>query len=329
MRFDDCTICPRRCHVDRVAGQRGRCGMGARMSVSRISLHYWEEPCISGQNGSGTVFFDGCSLGCITCQNADISSGGAGGRELSPDELAGYFLELQDQGAHNINLVTPTHFWPGVADAIRSAKDRGLGLPIVCNTSGYENADTLRELGGLIDIYLTDMKFRSQELASRICGASDYYERAMEALTEMVRQTGAPQFADSDGSLLSAREYNDEVERGSDEEDYLGPLMVRGTIVRHLMLPGQTEDSKSIVSELVEKYGDNIYVSLMSQYTPMPKVAADPLLGSRISREDYDELIDYALACGLENGFFQAGDTDLESFIPDFTPGRDADNLIR
>ena len=303
--------------------------MGAQMSVSRISLHFWEEPCISGQNGSGTVFFDGCSLGCITCQNAEISAGGSHGRLLSPDELAGYFLKLQDRGAHNINLVTPTHFWPLIIDAIKTAKDTGLKLPIVCNTSGYENVETLRELDGLIDIYLTDLKFRSGELAVRICGAPDYHERAIEALEEMVRQTGEPVFAGSDGRLMNAREYNDETALTDEEDDYAGPLMVRGTIVRHLMLPGQKEDSRWIVSELVEKFGDRIYISLMSQYTPMPRVATDPLLGSHILRKDYEELVDYALELGLENGFFQGGDTDTESFIPDFAPGGDEGNLLR
>ncbi len=329
MNLDDCVICPRRCHADRTAGRTGFCGMGSQMSVSRISLHFWEEPCISGQNGSGTVFFDGCSLGCITCQNARISAGEARGRQLSPDELAGYLLELQNRGAHNINLVTPTHFWPPVKDTIEIAKDRGLVLPIVCNTSGYENTETLRELDGLIDIYLTDLKFRSKELAARICGAPDYHERALEALGEMVRQTGEPVFAYASGRRMNAREYNEETERGSKEDDYRGPLMVKGTIVRHLMLPGQTRDSMEIVSELVEKFGDSIYISLMSQYTPMPRVSEDPLLGSRVSREDYEELVDYAIGCGLENGFFQGGDTDTASFIPDFVPGRDDRNLIR
>lgn len=319
--------------------------MGAEIVAARASLHAWEEPCISGGSGSGTVFFCGCNLSCVYCQNHDISAGSwqAGWKKLTAAETADIFLCLEDKGAANINLVTPTHFAPGIASAIEIARDRGLKIPVVWNSSGYEDPDVLRNLDGLIDIYLADCKYYSSEPAERYSAAPDYFSWCSRALKEMVRQTGVPVFSQS----LSAAEYNLIVgTSGDDVDDYAGPLMLRGTIVRHLILPGQElikrtgsdgvtrcvpADSCHIIEYLLDTFGTDIYISLMNQYTPTPHLRdADvnsqkkrgwneyPELMDRIDPEIYDALIDHALDCGLENGFFQGEGTDDTSFIPAF-----------
>lgn len=287
-----CRLCPRSCGVNRRSGIRGRCGMTERVKVARAALHMWEEPCISGERGSGTVFFSGCGLGCVYCQNQEIARGLAG-REVTVGELADIFLRLQDKGAANINLVTAGHFLGQVIEALEAAKSRGLQIPVVYNSGGYERAEAIRQLEGLADIYLPDMKYRSGELSKRYSDAEDYFEAASEALREMVRQTGAAVF-DGDG------------------------MMRRGVIVRHLLLPGCLEDSKQVIRYLYETYGDRIYISIMNQYTPLPHVAAWPELNRRVTEAEYDELVDYAIGLGVENGFIQEGDTASESFIPPF-----------
>ena len=294
------------------------------MRVARASLHAWEEPCISGTRGSGTVFFCGCPLGCMICQNAAISGPDAPGREITPEELAEVYLLLQEAGAHNINLVTAVHFTPAVAHSLRIARDRGLTIPIVYNTSGYERVETLRMLDGLIDIYLADCKYHSDTLSQRISRAPDYFPVCMEAVNEMLRQTGEPLFE----SGLDAQAYNTSLEDLAEEDDYAGALMLKGTIVRHLMLPGQLADSMRVVDELLKRFGDHIYLSLMDQYTPMPQIADRPELNRPISSGDYERLIDHALGAGLENGFFQGGGTDTASFIPPFSDAADPDNFL-
>jgi len=302
--FSDCTLCPRACHADR-HGSSGVCGVGVYPVVARAALHMWEEPCISGKEGSGTVFFSGCNLGCVFCQNYDIAHRRYG-KEISVERLSEIFLELQDKKANNINLVTPTHFVPQIKEALISAKSNGLKLPIVYNTSSYENVETLRMLDGLIDIYLPDLKYYSSDLSRKYSHSADYFNIASQAVSEMIRQTGEPLFKTSDGNLLSAEEYDDEA------------LLYRGTIVRHLMLPGCLEDSKAVLKYLYDTYGNRIFISIMNQYTPLKHVTDIPELNRKVSDTEYNALVDYALSLGIENGFIQEGDVAAESFIPDF-----------
>lgn len=290
--LSDCTLCPRHCHVNRLLGQAGYCGQ-TTLKAARASLHMWEEPCISGTAGSGTVFFSGCNLRCIFCQNYHIALGEAG-REISTKHLAEIFLSLQAQGANNINLVTPTHFVPQILLALQSAKEHGLTIPIVYNSSGYESTETLRLLEGYVDIYLPDFKYMDPALSLKYSHAQDYFTKAKESLAEMVRQTGSPVFDPATG------------------------LMKRGVIVRHLLLPGQTKDSKKILRYLHTTYGNQIFISIMNQYTPLPQVKELPELNRRVSPAEYERVLDFALRIGIENGFFQEGETASDSFIPEF-----------
>lgn len=293
-RKNACLLCPRGCGVDRTIGG-GYCGGGTEVKVARASLHMWEEPCISGEAGSGTVFFSGCPLKCVFCQNRTIALGDKG-KTLTSWQLAELFLLLQEKGAANVNLVTPTHFVPQIAQALRAAKAEGLTLPIVYNTSGYERVETLRMLDGLVDIYLPDMKYYSRESAARYANAPDYFECTSSALREMVRQVGKPVF----DSTLSG-----------------GSLMRRGVIVRHMVLPGHVKDSKMVIKYLYDTYQHNIYLSIMNQYTP-PDMDGYPEISRRVTRREYDRVVDYAIALGVENAFIQEGNTAQESFIPDF-----------
>lgn len=241
----DCTLCPRNCHVNRMAGQIGYCLQTGTLRAARAALHYWEEPCISGTAGSGAVFFGGCSMRCVFCQNHDIAAGEAG-REISVERLKEIFLELQEKGANNINLVTPTHFVPLIVPALRAAKREGLRIPIVYNTSSYEKVSTLQLLDGLVDIYLPDLKYESAALSGLLSDAPDYFETAAAAIAEMVRQVGEPVFAAPDGTQLFAPQMNDACEEADEDTEF---LMKKGVIVRHLALPGQEADSdrKSVV----------------------------------------------------------------------------------
>lgn len=292
MLLKECVLCPRRCHADRMSGARGVCGEGAMVRVARASLHMWEEPCISGAAGSGTVFFSGCPLKCAYCQNRAVSSGQKGDALTIP-QLAALFLLLQDKGAVNINLVTPTHFSPQIAEAIKTARAEGLRLPVVYNSSGYESVDALRMLDGLIDVYLPDLKYHSDALAARYSGVPDYFAHAAAALREMARQVGRPVFT----------------EEG---------LMERGMIVRHMVLPGNTIDSKKVIGYLYGTYGDDIYMSIMDQYTPPPGLKGFQEIARKVTLREYEKVVDYALAIGVRNAFIQEGGTAEESFIPDF-----------
>ena len=288
----ECRVCPRNCGVDRLSDQRGFCKAGAEIILARAALHMWEEPCISGKEGSGAVFFSGCSLGCKFCQNRQISRGQTG-KKVTADRLADIFLELQQQKANNINLVTAGHFLPQVAEAIEKSRNRGLQIPVVYNSSGYEKSEMLKLLEGLVDIYLPDFKYMDPELAEKYSYARDYPEVAKEALKEMVRQTGTPEF------------------------DRRG-IMKKGVIVRHLLLPGHVKDSRRVLEYLLSTYGKEIYISLMNQYTPMPVMKDDPRLSRKVTDREYQRLIDYGIQLGLENGFIQEGETAKESFIPEF-----------
>ena len=288
----ECHLCPRNCGVDRLAGQKGFCGVDAGIMVARAALHMWEEPCISGKEGSGAVFFSGCSLGCVFCQNRTISKGQSG-KVITVEHLAELFLELQGQKANNINLVTAGHFLPQVRDALFLAKEQGLTIPVVYNSSGYEKAEMLRYLEGLVDIYLPDLKYLEADLAGKYSHAKDYPEVAMKALEEMVRQVRTPEFD----------------ERG---------MMKKGVIVRHLLLPGHVRNSKKVLEYLYGTYGDQIYISLMNQYTPMPAMKDDPQLSRKVTDREYDRLLDHAISFGVTNCFIQEGETAKESFIPEF-----------
>ncbi|MDD6655697.1 MAG: radical SAM protein [Lachnospiraceae bacterium] len=298
MDLKDCTLCPRQCHVDRTAGKTGYCGQANEIVAARAALHMWEEPCISGTNGSGTVFFAGCNMRCVFCQNYDIAHGNAPCKIISVSRLAEVFLELQAKGAHNINLVTPTHYVPQIIDALTIAKNNGLILPVVYNTSSYEKVETLKNLEGLVDIYLPDLKYYSSSISARYSNAPDYFTIASAAIAEMYRQVGSPVFEPPFDSETS--------------------LMKKGVIVRHLLLPDCTEDSRSIIRYLFETYGNNIYMSLMNQYTPLPQVAGIPSLNRKITDKEYDAFLDYAISIGIENAYIQEGETASESFIPAF-----------
>lgn len=267
--------------------------MDSTVRIARASLHQWEEPCLSGTRGSGTVFFSGCPLHCVYCQNYRIAAGDRG-VPVTVTELRDIFLKLQAMGAHNINLVTPTHFVPSIAEALEQAKTAGLTLPIVYNTSSYETIDTLARMDGLVDIYLPDLKYYAPSLAEQYSSAPDYFPTASAAIAEMYRQVGDPVFQ-ADGMLQS------------------------GVLVRHLLLPGQVRDSKRVVRYLWKTYRDHIFLSLMCQYTPLPHVAASyPELARRVTQEEYDELVDYAVDLGITQAYTQEMESASESFIPDF-----------
>lgn len=289
----ECRLCPRECGVNRLAGQKGRCGaVGEKVKVARAALHYWEEPCISGSRGSGAVFFSYCPLGCVYCQNREISRGDAG-KEIPVSRLAEIFLELQGKQAHNINLVTPTHYVPQIVLALREAKEKGLSIPVVFNCGGYEKPETLKLLEGLVDVWLPDFKYVSTEHAAKYSGAADYLENAKAALSEMVRQAGKPVF------------------------DIHG-IMTRGVIVRHLVLPGMSKESKKILRYLHRTYGDRIYLSIMSQFTPLENVKDYPEIDRTVTETEYENLLDFAVNIGIENAYIQEGGTADESFIPPF-----------
>ena len=287
-----CSLCPRMCNVDREV-TIGYCGVKDTLRVARAALHFWEEPCISGEEGSGAVFFTGCNLRCVFCQNFQIARAEQG-KEITVERLSEIFLELQEQKANNINLVTATHYVPQVVEALKMAKERGLHIPVVYNCGGYETVETLKLLEGLVDIYLPDFKYVDNARAKRYSRAEDYPEVAKTALAEMIRQQPEAEFD----------------ERG---------MMTKGVIVRHLMLPGGIKDSKAVVKYLYETYGNDIFISLMNQYTPLSHVADYPEIDRKVKKFEYDRLVDYAISLGVENGFIQEGETAEESFIPAFT----------
>lgn len=288
-----CNICPRGCNVDRSEGKIGYCGESTQIRVARTSLHQWEEPCITGEHGSGTVFFSGCSLKCIFCQNHNIADSSVG-QAFTIEQLADAFLRLQEKKASNINLVTAGHFVEQLVPAIMLAKENGLIIPIVYNSSAYETAEALQMLDGLIDVYLPDCKFYSAEISRNYAKAADYFKVAARAIEEMVRQAGVPVFDEVTGN------------------------MIKGVIVRHLVLPGHTKDSMEILKYLYDTYKNQIYVSIMNQYTPVIQQDEYPNLNRMVTGREYRKVVDYALSLGIENAFIQEGHTAQESFIPKF-----------
>lgn len=288
-----CRLCPRECGVNRLQGEVGFCRSGPEITAARASLHFWEEPCLSGKNGSGTVFFSGCNLGCIYCQNAKISRGGTG-KNISSERLCDIFFRLKEQGAHNINLVTATHFLPIVLDAVKKAKDGHIGIPFIYNCGGYEKTDMLKHAEGLIDIFLPDFKYMSPLLAQNYSNAPDYPDIAKDALCEMVRQQ--PKCVFDEWGILQ-----------------------QGVIVRHMMLPGHLKDAKAVLRYLQNTFGSKIYISIMSQYTPpAAELNGFPELSRKLTKKEYETLIDYAISLGIEQAFIQEGEAAKESFIPEF-----------
>lgn len=293
-----CHLCPRACGADRAAGKTGVCGAGDTLQVARAALHHWEEPCLSGDpnapTGSGTVFFTGCALGCCYCQNYAISQQGLG-KDIDENRLCEIFLELQEKGAQNINLVTATQWLPWVTAALEKARRRGLHLPVVYNTGGYETIETVQALKSYVDIWLTDYKYASPALAAELSRAADYPAAADAALCEMLRQTGAPVFG---------------------EDGYLR----RGVIVRHLALPGHVEDSLAVLRRLAEirqEVGVPFLTSLMSQFTPFYH-ADEHKLGRRITTYEYRKVVDAAIALGLTDGYMQEKSSAREEYTPPF-----------
>ncbi len=292
MNSSFCNECPRRCNADRSStGKPGVCGSPNKILITRAALHFWEEPCLSGKEGSGTVFFSGCNLHCVYCQNRDIS-GGAVGKEVTSSELCEEYLRLQDIGANNINLVTPSHYYLQIKESLEMARGK-LHIPVVSNTSSYDSVETLKEMEGLIDIWLADYKYDSSELAARYSKAPDYPSVARKAIAEMFRQTGTPEFD----------------ERG---------MMKKGIIVRQLLLPGHVKESQACVKYIYETYKDDVYLSLMSQYTPFDIPEEYSEINRKCTKREYEKLVDYALELGVENAFIQEGDVAKESFIPSF-----------
>lgn len=291
-KYENCLLCPRKCGINRSTGQTGVCGVSSEIKVARAALHYWEEPCISGKRGSGAVFFSGCSLHCVFCQNREISDGKEG-KVISKERLSDIFIELAGKGANNINLVTPGQYIPDIVWAVNDAKSRGMKLPIIYNTSGYENVTELKLLEGIVDVYLPDFKYMDSTLSAMYSRAKDYPSVTKQALSEMVRQQPDVVIDDATG------------------------LIQKGVIVRQLLLPGHVNDAKAVLKYLYDTYHDHVYISMMSQFTPIA-LKDYPEINRTVTRREYERLVDYALEIGITNAFIQEGDVAKDSFIPAF-----------
>ena len=291
-KYENCLLCPRKCGINRRTGQTGVCGVSSEIKVARAALHYWEEPCISGKRGSGAVFFSGCSLHCVFCQNREISDGKEG-KVISKERLSDIFMELAGKGANNINLVTPGQYIPDIVWAVNDAKSRGMKLPIIYNTSGYENVTELKLLEGIVDVYLPDFKYMDSTLSARYSRAKDYPSVAKQALSEMVRQQPDVVIDDATG------------------------LIQKGVIVRQLLLPGHVNDAKAVLKYLYDTYHDHLYISMMSQFTPIA-LKDYPEINRTVTKREYERLVNYALEIGITNAFIQEGDVAKDSFIPAF-----------
>lgn len=291
-KYENCLLCPRKCGINRSTGQTGVCGVSSEIKVARAALHYWEEPCISGKRGSGAVFFSGCSLHYVFCQNREISDGKEG-KVISKERLSDIFIELVDKGANNINLVTPGQYIPDIVWAVNDAKSRGMKLPIIYNTSGYENVTELKLLEGIVDVYLPDFKYMDSTLSARYSRAKDYPSVAKQVLSEMVRQQPDVVIDDATG------------------------LIQKGVIVRQLLLPGHVNDAKAVLKYLYDTYHDHVYISMMSQFTPIA-LKDYPEINRTVTKREYERLVNYALEIGITNAFIQEGDVAKDSFIPAF-----------
>ena len=290
--LDNCTICPHKCGINRLEGNKGRCKCDDKLKIALASLHMFEEPCISGENGSGTVFFSNCNLNCIYCQNYEISNLGKG-KEITVDHLAEIFLKQQKKGAHNINLVTPTMYVYQIIEAIKIAKLKGLNIPIIYNSNGYENVETIHLLNGYIDVYLPDLKYYTNELSKKYSKVDNYFETATNAIREMYNQVGMAQF-DKDG------------------------LIKKGVIIRHLVLPNHLQNTKNILKWIKNNMPNDIYVSVMAQYFPTYKAKEDDLINRKLNKKEYKEVLDYLYSLYLENGYIQELGEHEEEYVPNF-----------
>ena len=290
--MEKCILCPFECNVDREHGKKGRCNAGKNIKIAKYSLHFDEEPCISGKEGSGTVFFSDCNLKCKFCQNYEISCEGKG-KEISEEDLSNIFLSLQEQKANNINLVTAVPYVPKIIDAIKIAKSKGLNIPILYNTSGYEKVETLKMLEGYIDIYLPDFKYFDNDLAYRLSNVKDYKEVALKAILEMKRQVGTNQ-------------YN---EKG---------ILQKGIIIRHLVLPNNIQNSKDVLKLLKNNLGDDVYISLMAQYFPTYKAVSDEEINRKLTKKEYDKIEQYLYKLSLKNGYIQDLGENEQQYVPKF-----------
>ncbi len=287
-----CEICPHNCRVNRLEGKLGRCKLSNKIKIALVSLHNFEEPCISGENGSGTVFFSSCNLNCVFCQNYEISQLG-NGKEISIEELADIFIKQQNNNAENINLVTPTMYIYHIIEAIKIARNKGLKIPIVYNSNGYENVEALKKLEGYIDIYLPDLKYSNNEIAYKYSNIKNYFENATLAIKEMYRQVGAP-VLDENG------------------------MMKRGLMIRHLILPNQLENSKGVLKWISENLDNSIYVSVMAQYFPTYKAKEFSEISRKLTKEEYETIEQYLYSLNLDNGYIQELGTHEEEYVPNF-----------
>lgn len=288
----ECRICPHECKINRLEGKKGRCRCDDKIKIALASIHNFEEPCISGKNGSGTVFFSNCNLNCIYCQNYEISQEGKG-KIVTIEHLAEIFLKQQDKGVNNINLVTPTMYVPQIIEAIKIAKKEGLNVPIVYNSNGYEKVETIRMLDGYIDVYLPDLKYYSNEISKKYSMVDNYFETAVKAIKEMIKQVGNPVF-DNNG------------------------IIKKGVIIRHLVLPNHIQNTNNILKYIKENFGEETYVSVMAQYFPTYKAKQDPLLNRKLSRKEYREIEKFLYLLDLKNGYIQELGNHEEEYVPNF-----------
>lgn len=290
--LNSCTLCPHNCKVNRLEGKKGRCKCDNTLKIALASLHMFEEPCISGTNGSGTVFFTNCNLNCIYCQNYEISQGGKG-KEITIQTLADIFIKQQEKGAHNINLVTPTMYVYQIIEAIKIARKNGLKIPIIYNSNGYENIETIKMLNGYIDVYLPDLKYYTNELSKKYSNVDNYFEVATNAIKEMYSQVGNAVFDDN-------------------------AIIQKGVIIRHLVLPNHIQNTKNILKWINENMPKDIYVSVMAQYFPTYKAKNDSLINRKLSKKEYKEVLNYLYSLDLQNGYIQELGSHEEEYVPDF-----------
>ena len=290
--LDNCTLCPHNCKVNRLEGKKGRCKCDNTLKIALASLHMFEEPCISGTNGSGTVFFTNCNLNCIYCQNYEISQGGKG-KEITIQTLADIFIKQQEKGAHNINLVTPTMYVYQIIEAIKIARKNGLKIPIIYNSNGYENVETIKMLNGYIDVYLPDLKYYTNGLSKKYSNVDNYFEVATNAIKEMYSQVGNAIFDDNG-------------------------IIQKGVIIRHLVLPNHIQNTKNILKWINENMPKDIYVSVMAQYFPTYKAKNDSLINRKLNKKEYKEVFNYLYSLDLQNGYIQELGSHEEEYVPDF-----------
>ena len=290
-KIEKCSICPRECNVNRLDGKIGNCGAKDNVEISLVSLHMFEEPCISGENGSGTIFFTHCNLHCIYCQNYEISQNKKQGKIVSIEELAEIMINQQEKGANNINLVTPTMYAYQIREAIKIDKEKGLEIPIIYNSNGYEKVETIKDLDGYIDVYLPDLKYYSNELAIKYSKAPDYFDIATKAIIEMINQVGAPEFDDNG-------------------------LIKKGVMIRHLVLPNHIQNTKNILKWIKENISEDIYINIMAQYFPTYKANKEELLNRKLSKKEYKEIEQYFYLMEFKNGYMQELGKHEEEYVP-------------